>query len=171
MRVFLTGFMGAGKSTVGRLLALRRGAPFVDLDAEIEARAGAPVREIFARHGEPQFRAWEREALHQAVARPDVVVACGGGTLVDEDNLALARTRGVTVWINPPFAVIARRIGGRGKRDRPLFDDETQALELYRRRLPAYRLADVTVDVDPAESAAEVAARVELLLARLKCAT
>ena len=171
MRVFLTGFMGAGKTTVGRLLALRLGVPFVDLDTEIEARAGVSVREIFEREGEPRFRAWERETLRQAIGAADVVVACGGGTLLQAENLALARAHGVLVWLNPPFAVIARRIGGRGKKNRPLFRDEAQALELYRQRLPLYRQADVVVDVGDAERAEEVAARIELLVAKHRCAT
>jgi shikimate kinase len=171
MRVFLTGFMGAGKTTVGRLLAARLGWPFVDLDDEIEQRAGASVREIFAARGEPAFRALERETLRAALRFPDAVVACGGGTLVAEENLALARAGGMAVWLNPPFALIAQRIGALGKQDRPLFRDEAQAWELYRQRLPAYRRADLTVDVAPEEDAEEVAARIELLVARHGCAT
>jgi len=164
MRVYLTGFMGSGKTTIGRLLAARLGVPFVDLDREIEAKAGMTVRQIFEREGEPAFRQMEAEALRGTLALPDVVVATGGGTMVFEGNFRLIRSNGLSVWLNPAFATIASRIGGRGKADRPLFRDETQALTLYRERLPAYRRADMTVDVAPNEGPEEVAARIALLI-------
>ena len=170
MRIYLTGFMGSGKSTVGRLLAARLGAPFVDLDEEIERRAGMRVREIFEQHGEPVFRQMEREALEATLALPDVVVATGGGTVAFEANARLIRENGLAVWLNPPFATIAARVGGLGKEDRPLFRNETQALALYRERLPAYRRADLTVDMAPQEGPEEIAARIALRLGERRCA-
>lgn len=164
MRVYLTGFMGSGKTTIGRHLAAKLGVPFVDLDREVEAKAGMTVRQIFERQGEPAFRQMEAEALRGTLALPDVVVATGGGTMVFEGNFRLIRSNGLSVWLNPAFATIASRIGGRGKADRPLFRDETQALALYRERLPAYRRADMTVDVAPNEGPEEVAARIALLI-------
>ena len=97
MRIFLTGFMGSGKTTVGRRLAERLELPFVDLDEEIERRAGMAVREIFERQGEPAFRALEAEALRQVLALPDVVVATGGGTMAFEGNFRLIRASGLVV--------------------------------------------------------------------------
>ncbi|HEX6900470.1 MAG TPA: shikimate kinase [Thermoanaerobaculia bacterium] len=170
MRIYLTGFMGSGKTTVGRLLAARLGATFLDLDVEIERRAGMTVREIFERQGEPAFRQLEAEALRGTLALPDVVVATGGGTMVFEGNSRLIRSNGLSVWLNPPFATIAARIGGVGKADRPLFKDEVQALALYRERLPAYRRADLTVDVAPQEGPEEIAARIALMIGDRRCA-
>lgn len=166
MRIYLTGFMGSGKSAVGRRLAERLGLPFVDLDEEIEKRAGLRVREIFEWHGESEFRRLEQETLRATGELEDVVVATGGGTVTFEANARWIRENGLSVWLNPAFATIVGRIGGLGKKDRPLFRDEVQALALYRERLPAYRQADVTVDVRPEEHPQEVAARVALLLGK-----
>lgn len=171
MRIFLTGFMGAGKTTVGRLLAERWGVPFVDLDPEIERRAGKSVREIFATEGEAEFRRLEREALAATLVHPDVVVATGGGTVAFDANARLVHASGLTVFLNPAFATIMGRIGGRGKTDRPLFQDDERALALYRERLPAYRRSDLTVDVAPSEDAGEVASRIALLIGARACAT
>jgi shikimate kinase len=170
MRIFLTGFMGAGKTTVGRRLAELLGTRFVDLDQQIEERAGETVREIFARHGEPAFRRLELEALEAALGHDEVVVATGGGTMSSEIGARSIGGAGLSVWLNPSFATIVGRIGGLGKGDRPLFRDEAQALALYRDRLPAYRRADLTVDIGPHEAPEEIAARIALLLRERRCA-
>jgi shikimate kinase len=162
VRIYLTGFMGSGKTTVGRLLAAQLGVPFVDLDYEVETRAGKTVRELFETDGEPVFREHEHEALRSTLALPDAVVATGGGTIAFERNAELMQRAGITVWLHPTFAVIGSRIGGIGKQDRPLFRDETQAFSLYRQRLPVYGRADWKIDINATETPEEIAARILL---------
>lgn len=171
MRIYLSGFMGAGKTTVGRELARRLGWPFLDLDLEVETAAGATVREIFEGRGEAEFRRLERQALAATFEREPLVVAVGGGTLVDPSNLAAARARGRVVWLDAPFELLVRRIGPRGKLDRPLFRDEEQARALLRERTPAYRRSDLVVEIGPVETPAEIAGRIllELRLREAAC--
>lgn len=166
MNVFLVGFMGAGKTTVGRLLAERLAVPFLDLDLAIEEAAGQSVREIFMQRGEPVFRQWEREALERAASGSAAVIATGGGTFASPGNAELMKRHGLTVWLHPTFATLAARIGFEGKEDRPLFRDEMQALALYRERLPAYQSADVTIEIGPEETPEEITARILLRLPR-----
>lgn len=169
MRIYLTGFMGAGKSAVGGNLSELLGCPLLDLDDEIAAQAGLSVREIFERMGEAAFRDLEHHCLKQTARYPQAVVATGGGTMVFPRNVAAIRQLGVSVWLNPSFATIVDRIGGLGKVDRPLFQSEEQALALYRERLPAYRQSDLQMDVASHETAAEVAARIALRLKERRC--
>jgi shikimate kinase len=167
-RVFLTGFMGSGKSTVGRALATALRWELVDLDARVEARTGMTVREIFERQGEAAFRELEHDELLAALAVPaPAVVATGGGTFTFPRNVAVIQASGPSIWLNPSFATISRRIGAHGKLDRPLFRNEAHALALYRARLEAYRLADHRVDVAADETPEEIAARIALWLATL----
>jgi shikimate kinase len=169
MRIVLTGFMGSGKTTVGRELAGRLGWPFVDLDERIEARSGVTVREIFEREGEAAFRSIEREELALALEPEPAVVATGGGTLSFPANLDLARRNGLVVWLHPTFATIVRRVGGRGKEDRPLFRDEESAFALYRERLAAYGGADLTLEIAAEETVPEVVTRLERRLRERGC--
>jgi len=167
MRVFLVGFMGAGKSSTGRALARRLGVPFVDLDECIEAQFGATVAAIFAAHGEAAFRAEERRQLALCGRFPDVVVATGGGTFAQEANREIIARLGVSVFLDVPWGEVVRRLPG--KRDeRPLFASPEAAHTLYLERLPHYRLADVRVQVQPDEDAEALAGRLLLLLERVR---
>jgi shikimate kinase len=157
--------MGAGKTAVGRLLAERRAAAFLDLDHQVEEVAGLSVREIFERDGEARFRALERESLEATRSVDEIVIATGGGTIAQPGARA-AMADGLVVWLNPPFATITRRIGALGKAERPLFRDERQAMDLYRLRLDAYRSADLQVDVGSEEEVEETVARIDFLLRR-----
>lgn len=110
MRIVLAGFMGTGKTAVGRKLAARLGRPLLDTDAQIERAQGRTVREIFAVDGETRFRELERAAVQEACAAGDVVVSTGGGTLIDERNLAALADGGLVVCLTASPRTIARRV-------------------------------------------------------------
>ena len=166
MRVFLVGFMGAGKSTIGYLLAQRLGDPFMDLDGLVAEAFGLPVPEIFRRHGEEAFRAEENRQLAAASCRPALVMATGGGTFEREPNRAVIRSLGVSVFLDVPWDLLLRRLPGK-RDDRPMFHSPEQAWRLYQRRLPSYRAADLSVRPREDEDAAAVAGRIAFLLERL----
>jgi shikimate kinase len=142
-KIYLVGFMACGKSTIARSLAARLGWRTEDIDELIEARERHSIAEIFARQGEPYFRAVERDML--AVVRPirHLVVATGGGTFADPDNRALIGQDGVTVWIDVPLAELVERMPLDGRR--PLAADRVQLERLYGSRVDAYRQAHVRI--------------------------
>ena len=148
--IYLLGFMGVGKSTVGALLAEKLGWCFIDLDANIEAGEGASVREIFDRAGEPYFRQIERAALIEASRSEPAVIALGGGTFVQRANFEFIRETGAaTVWLDCSLEELHRRCAG--KNDRPLFRDPLSFAQLFQQRLPYYRLADYCVSTEGRE--------------------
>jgi len=155
--VYLVGFMGAGKSTVGRLLADHLGWNFFDTDEEIEADEKMPVSEIFAAHGEAEFRRIESAMIRAHVGliergRP-AVVALGGGAFVAQSNRDLLENNGITVWLDCPFEVVQRRVALANHR--PLARDAEQFAALYQARRPVYCLANVRIPIksdDPAEA-------------------
>lgn len=172
MRIFLIGFMGAGKSTVGRELAARLKLDFVDLDQTIEQRAGRSVSEIFAEEGETAFRRLEEEGLDAVLRRDDVVVATGGGCFARPENRARIRARGGTcVWLDVPMEGILGRMGETSRQRRPLLRDLVRARELYEARRPAYAEADIRIPLSGGESAGAVAQRIVDLLRGERCAT
>lgn len=159
--VFLIGFMGAGKTTVGRHLARLLGWDFVDLDEEIVAAERRSIPQIFALEGEAYFRRREGDILASLRDRTRLIVACGGGTYAHEDNRRLIDRLGRSVWIQLPLEVALRRCAS--VQGRPLLKDGAQAEALYRRRLPSYRAAALHVDAQDL-SAHEVAERIAGLL-------
>ncbi|MCC7007355.1 MAG: shikimate kinase [Acidobacteria bacterium] len=160
-KIYLVGFMASGKSTVARALASRLHWRAEDVDDLIEKRERMTVAEIFARHGEPYFRAAEKDIL--ALLRPmrHVVVATGGGTFVDPDNRAAINLDGVSVWLDVPLADLIPRMPLDGRR--PLAADRTQLERLYAARLDCYRLATVRVNAARVPTAAIVDAILEAI--------
>jgi shikimate kinase len=142
-KIYLVGFMAAGKSTVARSLAARLGWRAEDVDELIEKRERLTVADIFARHGEPYFRQVEREILKLVQPLRHAVVATGGGTFADPENRALINVDGVSVWLDLPLADLIARIPLDGRR--PLAADRPQLERLYLARQDTYRLAHVRV--------------------------
>lgn len=162
--VLLIGFMGAGKSTVGRLLAGSLGWPFVDLDHEVERRRGRSVADIFAQEGESGFRAAETEALRSLAQREPSVVACGGGIVLDPDNRVRLRSLGTVVHLSVTADEVVARCGGRPGRPLLAGLDPEGVRDLLDSRRPLYEeSADITVPTS-SRTPALVAREVELAL-------
>ena len=153
-KIYLVGFMAAGKTTVARALATRLGWRAEDIDELIEARERRAVADIFARSGEPYFRAVEREILKVVLPLRHVVVATGGGTFVDPENRGAINLDGLSVWLDVPIEEVLARIPADGRR--PLAADRVQMQRLYDARRMAYAMAHLRFDVGSA-SADEVA--------------
>ncbi|MBI4750277.1 MAG: shikimate kinase [Acidobacteria bacterium] len=155
MILYLVGFMGSGKSTIGSALAEKWQVPLIDLDAEIIRTAGCSIPEIFEREGELGFRHRERDAL-QAVCstrmtrnpslrrQPECIISLGGGAFIQEAiRQQIART-GISIWLKADFETCAARL--REATDRPLFQSPTTARRLFDSRLPVYALADIHIE-------------------------
>lgn len=158
--VYLIGFMGCGKSSVGAALSGMLGVRFVDLDQVLVDRLGASVSEVFARHGEGLFRREESLTLAEVTGLEQGVVATGGGTFCFEGNRRLIEdSGGVSVYLEAPWTTLLTRLPGK-QADRPKFEDPVQAQRLFEAREPLYRLARLTVRVGPDDTPHEVARRV-----------
>ena len=155
--IYLTGFMGSGKSTVGPIVANTIGYEFTDIDREIERRAGKQISEIFAEDGEEAFRTFELGALQDLSVLEHHVIALGGGTIASEENFDLVRRSGIMVYIQLSSDEILRRVQRRS--DRPLLRAadgsalppdilQQRILDLLAKREVFYRRADIVVDAD-----------------------
>jgi shikimate kinase len=144
--LILTGFMGTGKSTVGRLVAERLGRPFIDMDTVLEERAGQTIPAIFATHGEAAFRQMERDLCQELAARQGLVIATGGGALVDAANRERLTATGLVICLEAsPDSLVARL----SESDRPLLqaaDPEARIRELLAARAAAYAALPHHVD-------------------------
>ena len=151
-KLYLVGFMGAGKTTVAAALGRRLGWRTEDVDERIEAREHRSVSAIFVQEGEGYFRQTEREVLRELLPERNVIVATGGGTFVDLDNRALMLSDGAVAWLDLPLSRVLERIPPDGRR--PLAADPIQMEQLYVHRRVAY--ADAHVRIDAAASVDEM---------------
>jgi shikimate kinase len=145
--VALVGLMGAGKSAIGRRLAIRLGLPFVDADDEIERAAGCSIAEFFERFGETEFRAGERRVIQRLLAGPIHVLSTGGGAYMDPETRAMMKKHAITVWLRAELEVLYDRV--RKRTHRPLLrqGDPREILErLINQRYPVYAEADLVVE-------------------------
>ncbi len=161
--VYLVGFMGTGKSSVGLRLAERLGRAFCDLDSEIERVAGETVGNIFRNRGETHFRRLESDALRRVSASAGTVVALGGGAFCSEENRRVTAETGTSVWLDAPLEIIMARCTDDSSR--PLFGDRHAMAALLESRRPAYKLADLHVGI-AGLGVEEIVSRILALLRR-----
>jgi shikimate kinase len=147
--IVLTGFMGSGKSTVGPLVAAHLGWTFTDVDDVIESEAGAPIAELFARHGEAAFRDREHATIANLAGRDNLILALGGGAIEHPATRTLLLTTPGTILIHleVELATTLARCSGT-ERIRPILADRTNLASRYQRRLPHYRTAHFSIPVD-----------------------
>jgi shikimate kinase len=143
-KIYLVGFMAAGKTTLARELGRRLDWRVEDVDERIEAREGRAIASIFAKEGEAYFRAVERAVLVDLLPLRHVVVATGGGTFADAENRALVNRDGLSVWIDVPLEELVQRIPADGRR--PLAADRDQLTRLHAMRRTAYQQAHLRLD-------------------------
>ena len=166
--VFLTGFMGVGKTRVGHILAQQLGRCFLDTDRMIEQRAGKTIAEIFADEGEAHFRQLERDCVLETCQRPDAVVALGGGAITRADNVAAVRRAGILVCLKADVDTIFARV--RRRTDRPLLaglDPQAQRAKiesLLRERAPYYDQAHIELYTTQVQTPEETAGQLLDLL-------
>ncbi len=146
--IYIVGFMGSGKTTIGKALAARLGWDFIDLDDEIVARAGKSIPEVFENDGEPAFRKLESDCLRAQTRMVCTgrarVVGLGGGTFVDEGNRELIEEAGVSIWLDAPASALWERV--KAETHRPLAQDEEAFRERHGSRREAYSRSDFRVD-------------------------
>lgn len=164
--VFLIGYMGSGKTTLGRNVSALSGLEFIDLDRYIEKEQGMTIRDIFIARGDDGFRQIERDALHAMSGRRNVIIACGGGTPCFYDNMEWMNSNGMTVRLDTGFDKLLSRLK-RGRHKRPLLadKDDEQLAEFIRaglrERAPWYNMAQVSFVSDLLETEAEATTTAE----------
>ena len=166
--IALVGMMGAGKTTVGRRLAAALNLRFHDADAEIEQAAGMSVADLFARHGEESFRRGEAQVIERLLTGPPVVIATGGGALLNAATRSLVKARAISVWVRADVDTLVKRATKRATR--PLLkngDPKEIISRLLDARTPYYAAADIVIDSDVGSHARTVRAIVDALSAFL----
>ncbi len=161
-RIFLTGFMGAGKTSVGKILARKLQYPFIDVDEEIEKNAGTTISRIFEEKGEAAFRLLEEKTLERLVATTSqAVIATGGGIILSPTNRKLMRQEGVWVFLDASLEIIKQRIGH--TTHRPLLKSPNLA-KIYKERMPYYRQSEIIINTESFHDASATADYIENVL-------
>lgn len=163
MRIYLIGFMGSGKTTVGEVLAERLQVPFFDIDELVESAEKTSIREIFAAHGEPYFRRRERDFLLMTRHLERAIVSTGGGTFTFEENIEFIQESGISIYLSVPYETCLARVSV-SSAERPMFHDEMALRGLFKSRKHNYRRADLVLEVRENETPREIARRIEKLL-------
>ena len=151
--IVLVGFMAAGKSKIGRILADRLKLPFVDTDSEIERSCGIPIAQLFRERGEAEFRRLERELILALLSRPPQVIAIGGGAFANDETRDVLNRQALTVWLDAPFELILKRLTH--STDRPLAagKSSSELRALFDERLRYYAKAQIRIDTSDADPA------------------
>lgn len=170
--IVLVGLMGAGKTTVGRRLASLLRLPFIDADEEIEKAAGLEISEIFALHGEEEFRRGERRVIARLLQGPPHVLATGGGAFINADTRALVRAHALSVWLRADLDVLMRRVEKRDNRPLLKQGDPRATMErLMAERYPIYGEADLVVESNNGPHASAVTSVIRALAERAAAAS
>lgn len=170
--IALVGLMGAGKSTVGRRLAIQLGMPFRDADTEIEAAAGRSVADIFTEYGEQAFRDGERRVIARLLDDPPHVLATGGGAFINEQTRALINARAISVWLKVDIEVLARRVSRRETRPLLTGKDPREVLQAHAEaRYAKYAEAHLTIETGDSAHQTTVDAIIATLKQRLAVAS
>lgn len=147
MKLVLIGFMGTGKTSVAKKLAVKTGLSAVEMDHLIVKKAGKSIPKIFEEDGETAFRELEQEVAKEISVKDDGVISAGGGVVMNNVTMGYLKTESKVIYLKTSFEEIVKRVGG--EEGRPLFKDHDSARKLYKLRRLLYRLyADVTVDTD-----------------------
>ncbi|MCD6120206.1 MAG: shikimate kinase [Spirochaetales bacterium] len=164
--ISLIGFMGSGKTTVGRLLSKKLGFKFTDLDKLVEETSGRTILEIFKTEGEEKFREYESNELWGLKDKKSMVISTGGGAPIEEKNRQFFKEYSFTVFLYISFDEMVKRTSGVGKGIRPLLNKPLEEVrELYNRRLPIYESLGVKINTDNIPPL-EICGRIEKLLKR-----
>jgi shikimate kinase len=156
VNIYLVGFMGAGKTSLGERLAKHLGARFLDLDERLCERFDCPLSEVFQHHGEAAFRAAETEELVRVSGQDGLVVATGGGAFTCQANRSvIEESGGISVFLDLPWQVLERRLAA-DNAGRPAYRGPEQARRLYDERLPHYRRATLTIPLEGFEPQDEI---------------
>lgn len=164
--VFLIGYMGSGKTTLGRGVEARAHIAFIDLDQYIEERYGKSIKDIFKERGEDGFRLIERDCIRELSSKKDILVACGGGTPCFFDNMEIMNSRGTTVWLDASVDILHARLK-EGRSQRPLIadfnDDELREfiVKSLEKRNPFYSLATHRFGADNLDTVDDLEASID----------